>query len=37
MLKINDGIVKIWSFPDGKKLKDYTLNEIRQRLNGGNF
>ena len=37
MLKINGEIVKIGSVPDGKKLKDYTLNEIRQRLNGGNF
>lgn len=24
-------------FRDGKMLKDYTLNEIRQRLNGGKF
>ena len=24
-------------FKDGKMVKDYTLNEIRQRLNGGNF
>ena len=24
-------------FRDGKMLKDYTLDEIRQRLNGGKF
>lgn len=24
-------------FKDGKMIKDYTLNEIRQRLNGGEF
>ena len=24
-------------FKDGKMVKDYTLDEIRQRLNGGEF
>ena len=47
MIKINKQPVTIDSFPegnlletvfkDGKMIKDYTLDEIRQRLNGGKF
>ncbi len=34
---IPDGNLLETVFKDGKMIKDYTLNEIRQRLNGGNF
>ena len=36
-LDIPDGNLLETVFKDGKMIKDYTLNEIRQRLNGGNF
>lgn len=34
---IPDGNLLETVFKDGKLIKDYTLNEIRQRLNGGKF
>ncbi len=34
---IPDGNLLKTVFKDGKMIKDYTLNEIRQRLNGGDF
>ena len=34
---IPDGNLLETVFKDGKLIKDYTLNEIRQRLNGGEF
>ena len=47
MIKPNGKTVNIGKFPngnlletvfkDGKMIKDYTLDEIRQRLNGGEF
>ena len=36
-LDIPDGNLLETVFKDGKMIKDYTLNEIRQHLNGGNF
>lgn len=35
--KIPNGNLLETVFKDGKMIKDYTLDEIRQRLNGGEF
>jgi len=36
MIRLNGNLPEPF-FRDGRMLKDYTLNEIKQRLNGGEF
>lgn len=37
MVYVNDVPFGEKSFPNGKFVKEYTLNDVRQRLHGGNF